>query len=128
MQRHFNFVLTHGFQGAVGQAYIALGRFNTGSTDGFGDVVVGNRAEQATVYTGFLCHGNGLAVQFFFACLGIGQNFGLFGFQFSAALFKLGQIGGSSTLCFALRNQKVAGIAVFYGNQVAQIAQTAHFF
>ena len=58
MQRHFNFVLTHGFQGAVGQAYIALGRFNTGSTDGFGDVVVWNPGEQLATRFGDLSPGD----------------------------------------------------------------------
>ena len=128
MQRHFHFVFAHGFERAFRQAHIGFSGFHTGSANRIGDVGIGYGAEQAAVYTGFLSHGDGLAVEFFLAGLRIGQNFGLLGFQLGAARFKLLQVGCGGALGFAAGDQKVAGVAVFHGYHVTQVTQAADFF
>ena len=86
MQGNFKLVFAHCFKRTFRQAHIGFFGLNTQSTDGFGNIGIGYRAEQAAVHTGFLRNGNGLTVQLGFTRLGIGQNGGLFRFQFGAAL------------------------------------------
>ena len=128
MQSNFYFILANGFQRTVWQAYIRFGSFDAGRNDCSRNVSICNGTKQTAIYTCFLGNCNGLAIQFFLTGLGICQNFSLFGFQFCAACFKLFHVCFSSTFCLTSRNQEVPGITVFYGNDVAQITQTADFF
>ena len=107
MQGNFKLVFAHCFKRTFRQAHIGFFGLNTQSTDGFGNIGIGYRAEQATVHTGFLRDGNGLTVQLGFTRLGICQNGGLFRFQFSAARFKFFQIGFGGTLAFAVGIRKL---------------------
>ena len=92
-----------------------------------GDVSVGDRAEQATVYAGFLRQLDDSAVQ-----LGaLGLAFGQLGsgdfFKFSALDLEFldGHCGGAA--CAARRDQEITGVTVFDFNDFTQIAQVHDF-
>ena len=128
MQGNFDCVFANCFERAIGQAYVSFSSFYTKCTDSFSDVGVGYRTEQTAIHASFLCDGDGLAFQFGLASLCIGQDCSLTSFKFGTAGFEIGQGSFGSTLGFTLRDQKVAGIAIFYGYYIAQIAQATNFF
>ena len=79
----------------------------------FGNVVVGDGAEQAAIDASLLRELDDGASQLSALLLGGGQFFGGLLFQLGAAGFKLGLVGGGGAARAARRNQEVAGIAVF---------------
>ena len=128
MQGDFDFVFANCFERAIRQAYVSFSSFYTKCTDSFSDVGVGYRTEQTAVHASFLGDSDGLAFQFGLASLCIGQNCSLTSLELSTAGFEIGQGSFGSALGFTLGDQEVAGIAIFYGYYIAQIAQAANFF
>ena len=114
--------------GPVGICTIDLVTYSPGRGKRFSYVNVGDRAEQAAVDAGLLCHLELNAIEFFAQC-GLSASFrrqpfrgrhdGQRGQQCSSPVARFG---------LALRDQEVAGVAVLDFNDVAEQADVQNFF
>lgn len=101
MQGDLDREFANGLELAIGQTHLRLlDAFETGLLQTFGDVGVGDRAEQATVDAGLLGDLQLEAVDALAQGLGSGQLLGLDLFQFSAAGFEFLQAASVARRAF----------------------------
>ena len=94
----------------------------------FGDIRIGDRAKQAAIDTSLLCDLHHVAFEFLGTRVRSNQDFAGFLFQLSTLGFELGLGSVGCTLCFAVRDQKVAGVAVFDFDDITERTQVDDFF
>ena len=87
--------LAHRLDRAMGQAHLGLDDGRTGLGQGFGDVGIGDRAEQTAVNAGLLADGHGLAGDLLAQGLSGDQLLGMLLFEFGALGFPNSLIAAS---------------------------------
>src|SRR5579859_6229227 len=116
------------FQRSLRHSHHGLGNFMPLCLQRLGNVVIGNRAEQAAVDTSLLRDLDHQSLEPGRALPRLFERLVVRGLQFGAARLEFLQRLGGRALGFALRDQKIARESVPDLDHVAKLAQVVHFF